>query len=145
MAASAILNFINSQILLAEGSVRAKPHHYTKFHQNLSIHCSVIATVGQWSGPSGASSPLLDLEAVEGSLSSLPWCEQVEWEEQEVAASAAAPAAIPSELSTASQEAPQPPAEPADLQPSLRDLDVVHAVQTVCPGQVSHLVTTMPF
>ena len=38
---------------------------------------------------------------------------------------------------------PASPADPADLRPTLWDMDVVHAVQMVCPGQVGHLATTL--
>jgi len=56
-----------------------------------------------------ASNPILDLK---GPLSTLPWCEQVDRKEQEAVASATAPAAITSELSTASQGATQPRLKP---------------------------------
>ena len=59
-----------------------------------------------------ASSPILDLK---GPLSTLPLCEQVDWKEQEAVASATAPAAITSELLTASEGATQPQAKTADL------------------------------
>jgi len=62
-------------------------------------------------------SPILDLK---GALSTLPSCEQVDRKEQEAVVSTTAPAAITSELSTASQGATQPPAETTDLQPALR-------------------------
>ena len=42
MVAAAILDFRNSQILLADEFWRAKTHHHAKFHQNPSIHCGVI-------------------------------------------------------------------------------------------------------
>jgi len=42
MVAATILDFRNSQILLADLSWRAKIHHYAKFHQNPLIHCRVI-------------------------------------------------------------------------------------------------------
>jgi len=84
-----------------------------------------------------ASSPILDLK---GPLSTLPWCEQVDRKEQEAVASTTAPDAITLKLSTASQGAIQPSAETADLLPALRDLDVIQAVRSVCPGQERHLV-----
>ena len=96
-----------------------------------------IATSSPGSGVLWALSPILDLK---GPLSTLPWCEQVDRKEQEAVASATTPAAITSDLSTASQGATQPPAETANLRPALRDLDVVQAVQSVSPGQERHLV-----
>jgi len=92
----------------------------------LAQYC--VATLSSGSGVLWASSPISDLK---DPLSTLPWCEQVDWKEQEAVASATAPAAITSELSMASQGATQPPAETADLRPALQDLDVVQAVQSV--------------
>ena len=43
MAAATLLDFRNSQILLADGVQRAELHHLAKFHQNLSIFCRDIA------------------------------------------------------------------------------------------------------
>jgi len=42
MAAAAILDFRNFQILLAVGAQRTQMHHRVKFRQNSSIHCGVI-------------------------------------------------------------------------------------------------------
>ena len=61
---------------------------------------SRLTTPSSGSGVLQASSPMLDLK---GPLSTLPWCEQVDRKEQEAVASATAPAAITSELLTASQ------------------------------------------
>ena len=60
--------------------------------------------------------------------------------EQEAVVSTTAPAAITSELSTASQGATKPPAETTDLRPAVMDLDVIQAVRSVSPGQERHLV-----
>ena len=92
----------------------------------LAQYC--VATLSSGSGVLWASSPISDLK---DPLSTLPWCEQVDWKEQQAVASATAPAAITSELLMASQGVTQPPAETADLQPTLRDLDVVQAVRSV--------------
>jgi len=63
-----------------------------------------VAMPSLGSGVLQASSPILDLK---GPLSTLPWCEQMDWKEQNAVASATAPAAITSELSMASQGATQ--------------------------------------
>jgi len=42
MAAGAILDFLNFQVLLAYKIWRVKLHHYAKFHQNWSIHSEDI-------------------------------------------------------------------------------------------------------
>ena len=45
VAATAVLDFRNFQLLLAKGFWGAEMHHHAKFHQNLLIHCGDIAIV----------------------------------------------------------------------------------------------------
>jgi len=67
----------------------------------------------------------------------------VEWEEQAVAACIATPVATPLGPSTAGQGNPETLAVPVDVWPTLQDLDVIHAVQMACPGQEELITNSM--
>lgn len=67
----------------------------------------------------------------------------VEWEEQAVAACIATPVATPLGPSTAGQGNPETLAVPVDVWPTLQDLDVIHAVQMARPGQAELIADTL--
>jgi len=77
-------------------------------------------------------------------LNSLLWAEQVEQKEAEAAAQATAPADVLPESLMDGQMLPSTPADqPVDLCPALRGLDVSHAVCSICPGQLQHIIQSL--
>jgi len=74
-------------------------------------------------------------------LNSLLWVEQVEQKEAEAAAQATAPADVLPESLMDGQMLPSTPADqPIHLCPALRGLDMSHAVCSICPGQLQHII-----